>query len=176
VVQAKDPSPTHDERVVNLFSNRQAWRPSSILLWGAFALWIAVYLSDVVPTIGKQLPYYRFAISATSKEIRARHVAIGASSTAFSAMLEECDRLIPTGAKVQMILPSANRTRREYLRDKARYLLYPKNNGNNEIRRPFILTFEVPDFEVPAGYRMIKSYGAGNALYFSGGLRMRSVR
>jgi hypothetical protein len=128
------------------------------LLGAGILAWLALHLWVLVPTLQSKAGYLRFAVGASSEEIRAFHTRFDPTSRDWYAVLKACDALLPPGDMLQIVLPEKPQARLEYLRDKARYLLYPRNTGDNATPRPWMLVYRVPDFEPPSGYRVVKRF------------------
>ena len=57
------------------------------------------------------------------------------------------------------MLPREPMERYEFLRDRGRYLLYPRNDGDDVTRRDHVLVYGVATYSVPPGYVKVASFG-----------------
>jgi hypothetical protein len=131
---------------------------SAILVSLIFALWLAIHLAFTVPEVRSSSPHYRFALRASPAELRRAHSDFGGQCEDFYAILMRCDELLEPGAELRIVLPAEPTYRYEYLRDRARYLLYPRNDGEDLTPRAHILVYGARDFQAPPGYERVESF------------------
>ena len=169
-----EPGPTHRMRPATPGSLRRLLFQG--LIWGGFIVWLPIYLWTTIPQIQSHWSYYRFALGASSEAIRSSHVPFDSASSDFPRILQFCDEVVPPGSGLQILLPRLPLYRYEYLRDKARYLLYPKNYGNNDLQQDFILVYEVAEPAIPDSYRILKRFAPNKVLWVREGTGRSGAR
>jgi len=143
-----------------IYSFTQAGTPLyffSIIWFAAWVLFITVDFYD-------EIKYYRFALKASLGELHAFHATYDENSKDFFRILKICDRLLPRREQLQLILPQAHQQEFEFLREKGRYFLYPRNYGENTILRNHILVYNVDEWGIPDGYKILMNFGPGKYL------------
>jgi hypothetical protein len=128
------------------------------------ALWLTVHAAFTLGTIREHLPYYRFALGADPETLRRHHSRLDPQTTDWYETLRHCEAALPPGAELQIVLPTEPTYRYEFLRDRARYLLYPRNAGDDRTQRDHILVYGVRDFEAPPGYAQVEYFGPNRYL------------
>ncbi|MGQ0722488.1 MAG: hypothetical protein ACT4PE_13080 [Candidatus Eiseniibacteriota bacterium] len=134
------------------------------LTWALLAVWLSVYVAFATGAVREHLPYYRFALSADPETLRRHHSRLDPQTAEWYETLQFCDALLPPGAELQIVLPTEPTYRYEFLRDRARYLLYPRNTGDDRTLRDHILVYGVRDFETPPGYVQVEFLGPNRYL------------
>lgn len=122
-------------------------------------LWMIIWLLSTVGMIRQNGKYYQFAWHASTNTLQAFHSRYDEYSKDFYGIIKTCDRLLPKDAKLQLILPHDKGRKFEFLRDKGRYILYPRNYGDNTILQKYILVYQIKDFPIPKDYKIIRSFG-----------------
>lgn len=130
----------------------------SIGIWAIF--WYRYTWGEITASI----PYYNTAITSSLDKMHAMHATYDAASRDFYSILKQCDDILPKFEKLRIILNKANTNKYEFLREKGRYFLYPRNYGDNERQANYILVYDVDDFEVPEGYRIHTTFTSGKYL------------
>ena len=102
--------------------------------------------------------YYRWGLHSSLESLRASHAIYDPASSDFYRILKICDQMLPLGAELQLVLPAEQQHKFEFLREKARYFLYPRNYGDNTIRKDYILVYQVDDFYRPEGYEALVTF------------------
>ena len=123
-----------------------------------FIGWFIVWSIHTIEIISHKKRYYGFAINADLDTWRA-YYSYDKDTVDFYSVVKECDRLLPPLEKLQVILPQDNLDRNNFLTEKARYYLYPRNYGENLTPQKYALIYSVPHFQIPAGYTVIKRFG-----------------
>lgn len=124
----------------------------------SFFCWFIIWLSDTIAIISKAKRYYSFAIHADIETWRG-YYSYDKDSVDFYAIVKECDSILPLQEKLQVILPKDIPKRYDFWAEKARYYLYPRNYGDNETPQKYALIYRAPDFQIPAGYKIVKRFG-----------------
>ena len=117
-----------------------------------------LWLFFTVHTLIKETPYYQFALNASTEAIQAFRSSYDESSRDFYHVLKTCDNMLPLKAKLQMIFPKDVGKKFLFLTEKGRYILYPRNYGENVIFQDYILIYQVKDLRIPEGYRVLKFF------------------
>ncbi len=107
----------------------------------------------------KKKDYYRAALKSSLEELRECHSSFGQQEPDFYRILKFCDRRLPQNEELQIILPTENLFKYQYLREKARYFLYPRNYGDNITSKNFILVYKKNDFVIPNDYQVMAKFG-----------------
>jgi len=143
-----------------IFSFTQAGTPLCFFS----VIWFAAWLWFITVTFHEEIKYYQFALKASLEELHAVHAAYDENSEDYFKILMFCDRLLPGREPLQLILPQAHQQEFEFLREKGRYILYPRNYGENTILRNHILVYNVNEWVIPDGYKMSMNFGPGKYL------------
>ncbi|MBF0531735.1 MAG: hypothetical protein HQL23_01420 [Candidatus Omnitrophica bacterium] len=130
----------------------------SVFVFFSF-VWCGIWLKQLVRIWQDENKYYVFALNSGLNRLRSYSAAYDDSTRDYYPILKYCDRVLPSGEPLQIILPIAPQNKLEFLRDKGRYYLYPRNYGENTLRQKYILVYQQPDFRAPAGYARIKDFG-----------------
>ncbi len=127
-----------------------------IACWG---LWAAIANHWTVKTIFYNFDYYKFAFTASYDDLQAyRFIYPGyRESQNYYAVLQQCNAIVPASKRIQMVLPAEQRKRLEFLEQMARYILYPRNDGDNQSPGDYILVYDVTNYERPEGFKVIKT-------------------
>lgn len=138
--------------------------PSSLVAL-CFAIWLTVHVVFTAPPVLKSLPNYRFAAAGGAAQIRRIHSKLDEATADFYPILMECDAILPKDARIQIVLPSRPTYQFEFLRDRARYLLYPRNYGDPYTLQDHILVYGVAGYEPPPGYQQVRAFGPDKILF-----------
>ena len=128
-------------------------------------MWIVFEVFHALLVIKSERSYCWFALHSSSEQIRAfNSIYPDGVSKDFYAILKRCDQILPTDEKLQIILPESPQSKHTFLMAKSRYILYPRNYGNNTIPQNYILVYQRNDFSIPQNYRILKSFGSDRYL------------
>jgi len=114
--------------------------------------WAIFWFHDNWQDMKNNMPYYKFAVKSSLDPLRAIHCVYDRGTRDYYWILKFCNDAISRKENIQLIIPKNPKERYEFLREKGRYYLYPRNYGNNEEMANFILVYGVKDFEIPKGY------------------------
>jgi hypothetical protein len=131
----------------------------NVRIWALLVLWLSVIVASTAGTIREHIPYYRFALSADPEALRRYHSRLDPQTADYYDILQWSVGMLPDGAALQIVLTTEPTYRYEFLRDRARYLLYPRNDGDDGTPRDHILVYGVRDFRTPPGYEEVASFG-----------------
>ena len=123
-----------------------------LICTACLVLWIAVWYWFNWRDILQKAPYYAIALHCSSEKLREMCGIYDADSADFYRILKLCDRLIPPGKELRLALPAAPLDKHQFLREKGRYYLYPRNYGDNEGPADYILVFGAEGFQEPRDY------------------------
>lgn len=121
--------------------------------------WIFLWVRWNIINLSPEINYYKRAVFATYEDLRAYHSIFDWDSKDYYEILKACDQLLPPLEEIQLILPEEQKQKFEFLREKGRYILYPRNYGNNKTPRNYILVYEREDYRISEGYAVIKTFG-----------------
>lgn len=127
-------------------------------------LWVSIWAFTTVRTFCRERPYYEFAVSVNFESLQEENTIFDEHSSDYYAILKSCNQLLPWGEKIQIILPQEWQRYSDFLREKGRYILYPRNYGDNKSPQKYILVYQVSDFQAPKGCRVIRVFGPGKYL------------
>ena len=123
------------------------------IFYVCFAVWMILYLGSVISIFRDNLSYYKFASTASPELLREDTTNVLDYSTYdFYQILKKCQSRLSAGQMIQIVLPQNLPERFAFWREKARYILYPHNYGDNVSPQKFILVFAVDNFVIPRGY------------------------
>lgn len=108
--------------------------------------------------IGDELQFLKRSLFAPASAIRGMHFKIRPEDADFFYILSRVNALVPAGKEVQLILPEKPAKRAQYLMGKGRFMLYPRNYGDNARAGDYILVYKVSDVQPPGGYRVIENF------------------
>ncbi len=131
----------------------------SVVFYLFFISWIFSAAAYLGRAIGADWDYLRTASRCSLKELRAWNAYTDARYSDYDPILAYCDRIMPAGEKLRLVLPQDPTIQHQRLREKGRYFLYPRNFGNNDLPANFILVYGVRGFSPPAGYAVGKIFG-----------------
>ena len=123
-------------------------------------IWVVVWLGFTVPELVSHSSYLALALRSSTEELRVLHSRYNPdpSCADYPSVLKLCDALLPKGEALQIVIPREPSERFEFLYAKGRYLLYPRNYGNNTVARRYVLVYNVPDYFIPPGCEVIKTF------------------
>lgn len=127
-------------------------------------IWLVIWIQFCFHFVFFKWNYYKFALNVPVEFLHAYHAVYDDGTVDYYQILKICDRVLPAGEELQIIVPSQPTHRFNFLWAKARYVLYPRNYGNNDESKDYILVYERKDFIIPAGYEKIISFGADKYL------------
>jgi hypothetical protein len=128
------------------------------LFFACLGIWVARWLLLIVGLVRFESNYFCWALRSPIESLRAFHASYDPASSDFYRILKICDQMLPLGAELQIVLPAEQRNKFEFLGGKARYFLYPRNYGDNTIRKDYILVYQVDDFYRPEGYETLVTF------------------
>lgn len=130
------------------------------LFFACLGIWAARWLLLIVGLVRFESNYFCRALRSRSpiESLRAFHASYDPASSDFYWILKICDQMLPLGAELQLVVPAEQRNKFEFLREKARYFLYPRNYGDNAIRKDYILVYQVNNFYHPEGYETLMTF------------------
>lgn len=128
------------------------------LFFVCLGIWVAWWLLLIVRLVRFESNYFCWALRFPIESLRAFHASYDPASSDFYRILKICDQMLPLGAELQLVLPAEQQNKFEFLREKARYFLYPRNYGDNAIRKDYILVYQVNNFYHPEGYETLMTF------------------
>ncbi len=137
-----------------------------VFLW----IWLFYWVSLAGQRVKGGMGYYQSAIHSSPEELRATHSIPDDNSRDFYAVLRACDLTLPLGEGLQIILPQEDQKKFAFFTGKARYILYPRNFGDNAALQRHILVYQVKNFHIPEGYQVIRSFGPDRYLLTNRGI------
>jgi len=93
-----------------------------------------------------------------SEKLKGFWTAYDQDSQDYYRILKACDKLLPPQAEITLLLPLEPSKRFQFFEGKGRYILYPRNYGENNSFKKYILVYGVSDFSIPSGYEVIKYF------------------
>ena len=141
---------------INLHKTRKS---QASFLIAFFIVWAVLYFNSSFKILKIFWKYYGFAIHASASELRAYHSIYNQDFQDYYQILQMCDTFLPPPEPLQIVLPPQPQRRFEFLREKGRYILYPRNYGDNDSPQNYILVYGVQNFKKPEGYEMVRSFG-----------------
>ncbi len=120
--------------------------------------WIFLWVRWNITNLSPEIHYYKQAVFAPYENLRATHSIFDRGSKDYYEILKICDQILPPLEEIQLILPKEPNQKFEFLREKGRYILYPRNYGDNETPRDYILVYGKEDYKIPQGYEVIKAF------------------
>ena len=133
--------------------SQQSFLIFCLMIWAL--VWVITSIYFIVP----EIIYYKVALGFSAETLRAYHVIYHRETADYYKILKECDQALPPSQELQIILPAEPGHRFMFLREKGRYILYPRNYGDNDTPRDYILVYGQKDYVIPPGYEIIKSFG-----------------
>jgi|GEM_PF-1340481 len=129
-------------------------------------LTISIFVSSsyMLRAKNEEARYLRYAARSLLAELHSINAACDQSTQDYYRILRYCDDILPQGASLQLILPKMPVHKYQFLREKGRYFLYPRNYGNNEQEADFILVYLLEDFRIPDTYRVCKVFAENKYL------------
>ena len=128
-------------------------KSQELILFSAVLIWISFWYRYDFNNLKNNIPYYKTAVKSSLDQLRAMHCIYDSASRNYYPIIQFCDRIIPPDDKLSLILPTLPTRRYEYLREKGRYYLYPRNYGNNSEAANYILIYGVEDLKIPETYQ-----------------------
>lgn len=122
-------------------------------LYSIMLLWGIIWAVHTYKVLRFNSAYYNLALASSLDDLRAFANAYDADGLDYYAILKRSGELVPEGKRIKIVLPQAPVNKYEFLREKGRYFLYPKNFGNNNLEADYILVYGVEGFQAPANYR-----------------------
>ncbi len=124
-----------------------------------FICWFLAFIFIAWVEVYTYRNYYRLALSGANWEkLEESKCQIKQGFVNFFFIIRAVDQRIPRGEKVQLVLPNKG-VLTPFWEQKARYLLYPKNAGDNTIQENFILVYHSPQYVPPWGYEEVMRWG-----------------
>ncbi len=127
-------------------------------------VWILTWHHFNWADIKRTLPYYSIAVKSTIEEIREMCCVYDPETVDYYRILKFCDKVIPAGKKVRLILPEASPHKHNFLMGKGRYYLYPRYYGNKDEQADYILFYNAGDALVPGNYAKCVEFGKNKYL------------
>ena len=130
------------------------------LFFACLGIWVARWVLTIPGHVRFESNYFYWALRSRYplESLRALHASYDSASSDFYRILKICDQILPLGEELQIILPVQQQNKFEFLREKARYFLYPRNYGDNAIRKDYILVYQVNNFYRPEGYETLVTF------------------
>ena len=128
------------------------------LFFVCLGIWVAWWLLLIVRLVRFESNYFCWALRFPIESLRAFHASYDPASSDFYRILKICDQMLPLGAELQIVLPAEQQHKFEFLGGKARYFLYPRNYGDNTIRKDYVLVYQVNNFYHPEGYETLVTF------------------
>lgn len=152
--------------IIRIQDMRHDWKSASFSFRLKFIIfyWFLVasffcFLGGLAKTIGYKINYLRAAMSASLPELRKSCYMYYRDTDDYYDILSLCDRALPLGASVRLVVPKTSKRKSGFLEGKGRYFLYPRNFGDNEQEADYVLIYAVEDFKIPHPYRLCKVFG-----------------
>ena len=139
-----------------------------------FFVWLVLWIFQLTLTI-KNVAYYRFALKSSLSDIHRYHATFDKDTWDYYDILRYCDRILPAGASLRLILPTTSKYKYAFLREKGRYFLYPRNDGNNDQEADYILVYGVRDYTSPKDYNVLAVFSNDKRLYSRGDRQARAA-
>ncbi len=130
-----------------------------VFIYLFFLFWLVIWITSRDRVFVEYKDYYKFALGVSLENLRAYHSSFGHQVDDFYRILKFCDRRLPQNEEIQIILSTENYFKYLYLREKARYFLYPRNYGENAIPKNFVLVYQNDDFVIPDDYEIMATFG-----------------
>ncbi len=127
-------------------------------LLGFLVIWILFWIRFNILPLEYKINYYKFAAGASAETLRAYHAVYDKDSLDYYSILKFCDNILPPSAELQIVLPKEPAHKFMFLREKGRYILYPRNYGDNDSGKDYILVYGQKDYLIPQGYKIIKMF------------------
>jgi hypothetical protein len=127
-------------------------------------LWGAIWATHTYNLLRFNSAYYGLALVSSLDELRAFTSAYDQDGLDYYAILKRSNELVPEGKKIKLALPQAPVNKYEFLREKGRYFLYPRNFGNNNLEADYILVYGADGFQIPANYRIYEVFSQNKYL------------
>ncbi len=137
--------------------------PLPRIYFAFFWLWFAVCFWNI-KLIASRSDYFTYALTADRHSLQYLWASFDGQLLDYYPILKASDEIVPPDGEITVIVPQSPEIRHSYLREKARYYLYPKNYGNNSVLKEYILVYMVDDFGVPDGYEIHTSFGESKYL------------
>ncbi len=137
---------------------------NTIFVYLFFGFWLLVWMDSMTIVWDDNKEYYRFAFGASLEKLREYHSSFDQTAVDFYRILKFCDQRLPAHEELQIILSTKNQYEFQYLREKARYFLYPRNYGDNITAKNFILVYKNDNFGIPDGYEILAFFGENKYL------------
>lgn len=123
-----------------------------------FVVWLFVWFINTLGIFLQEKGYYHFACRTNSYNLQWFGTIYDNHTKDYYPILKLCDRLLPEKEEMTIILPREPVHRFEFLRERGRYILYPRNYGNNNELKKYILVYGVKDYEKPHGYVIVENF------------------
>ena len=121
-------------------------------------IWLFLWGLQEPPRIRKSLEHFQIVMERSPDFLRARLCAYDQKSEDYFKVLEYLNAVVPVTERIQLVLPETSKGKFEFLREKGRYYLYPRNYGNNKDPADVVLVYGVKGFVIPEGYRKYKDF------------------
>lgn len=149
-------------------SRNEIFLTLSLLIWLMF--WHQYTLSGIL----QRISYYKKVMRSSPDQIHEMHFIYDENSRDYYRILSLCNKWIPLEEKITLIFPTQQTNKDEFLRDKGRYYLYPRNYGKNEKLANYILVYDSKDFQIPDGYQKKVEFGPNKYLTVKQGYQLKN--
>lgn len=165
------------------------WPVHKIVFWVLFLIWMVMANHLLVKTIFYNLPYFSLAMSVSHEDLQVERFLTNyykafsnyrnlqsyreahpdyRTSPNFYNILKACTWIIPETKSVQVVVPQYHIGQRDFLEGQARYVLYPRNYGDNRAPGDYILVYGVKDYACPEGFIPVKQFTQDSYLFKRG--------
>ena len=146
-----------------------------IILFLSLFTWILLWYRYSWNEVKNKVPYYKIALKSSLDQLRSMHCIYDNQSRDYYTIVRFCDKVIPSGEKLKLVIPTMPANRHEFLSAKGRYYLYPRNYGNNAEMTDYILIYGMEDFRIPDGYQKCVVFGSDKYLIAKYGCALRKA-
>ena len=156
-----------------LIDSQKIQKIKNNFLWFFVCCWL-VYWGLITGRANiNNIPYYKAVFHGTWDDVAAYHGTYDEKSDDYFDILRYCDRRLPKGRTIQLILPLKPKRKYEFLEEKGRYYLYPRNLGNNKVLADYILVYGVNNFKPPGLYEQCLKFSSDKYLLIHSGYSER---
>lgn len=122
------------------------------------AAWVVIWAWVSAATFVQEGEYIRSAWRLDHETLQSQWSAYDQTTEDYYEILKALDRMLPPLEEITLILPQEDVTKFKYLQEKGRYILYPRNYGDNRVLKEYLLVYGVSGLSLPQGYETAKRF------------------